>query len=295
VDPEFVQKVQRTAIVGLFADDELMSRLVLKGGNAIDLIYGSAMRSSLDLDFSIEGEFDSLDALEASLRRSLEAAFAEIGYVVFDLKVENQPPKISEDLKDFWGGYLATFKLIDLDSWLRYQHDLTQARKRAAAVSPTDSRTFRIDISRHEATVGKVARHLEGYTIFVYSPSMIAAEKLRALCQHLPEYSAIIRRTHAPARRGRDFVDIYELCRLHYVRFDSPEFAATVERMFAAKRVPLRFLTLVGRDRDHHRLDFDKIKDTVRPDFDVKPFDEYVDFVVAQCELLKPLWEVEPP
>ena len=46
---------------------------------------------------------------------------------------------------------------------------------------------------------------LDDYTIYVYSPTMIAIEKLRAICQQMPEY-ALQRR---PSARARDFYDIY--------------------------------------------------------------------------------------
>ena len=52
-----LREIRRLAIIGMFSDDDLMETLVLKGGNALDIVYEVAQRASLDLDFSIEGSF----------------------------------------------------------------------------------------------------------------------------------------------------------------------------------------------------------------------------------------------
>lgn len=53
------------AITALFSNDDLLDRIVLKGGNAMSLVHGLTERSSLDLDFSMEEDFADLDtALE---------------------------------------------------------------------------------------------------------------------------------------------------------------------------------------------------------------------------------------
>ena len=43
---EFTE-IRRLTIIGLFSDDTLFEQLVLKGGNAISLIYGVGGRASL--------------------------------------------------------------------------------------------------------------------------------------------------------------------------------------------------------------------------------------------------------
>lgn len=54
---EFLQRVRTLVVVAMFSDDVLMRRLVLKGGNLMDLVYDISARSSLDVDFSIDGDF----------------------------------------------------------------------------------------------------------------------------------------------------------------------------------------------------------------------------------------------
>ncbi len=73
LDIEKLKEIKRTAIIALFSDDDLMDSLVLKGGNALDIVYGIAQRASLDLDFSIDKEFDKseLSRIDAKIARVL--------------------------------------------------------------------------------------------------------------------------------------------------------------------------------------------------------------------------------
>ena len=45
-----LDRIKRLAIVAMFSDDGLMEKLVLKGGNLLDLVYGISTRASLDVD-----------------------------------------------------------------------------------------------------------------------------------------------------------------------------------------------------------------------------------------------------
>ena len=69
---------------------------------------------------------------------------------------------------------------------------------------------FTIDISRYEYTEGK-DQDLSGYRIFVYSPEMMVAEKLRAICQQMSEYGPVVKRNRAGGARARQFLDIHTL------------------------------------------------------------------------------------
>ena len=51
VDLDRIEKIKRLAIIAMFSDDDLMERLVLKGGNALDIVYEIGSRASMDLDF----------------------------------------------------------------------------------------------------------------------------------------------------------------------------------------------------------------------------------------------------
>jgi len=48
-----IDKIKKLVIIALVSDDYLMEQLVLKGGNAIDLVYQISGRASVDLDYSV--------------------------------------------------------------------------------------------------------------------------------------------------------------------------------------------------------------------------------------------------
>ena len=85
---EHLDKIKRLAIIAMFSDDDLMDQLVLKGGNALDVVYNVTPRASLDLDFSIPTEFkpSELSYIQSRIKSILEEVFNENGYNVFDLR-----------------------------------------------------------------------------------------------------------------------------------------------------------------------------------------------------------------
>src|SRR5690242_7297747 len=110
------QKIKKLVIIAMFSDDVLMERLVLKGGNALDLIHHISARASVDVDLSINDDFTSeeLLALRGRIEKALRDTFRPEGYQAFDIKLEEQPEGLTADLKDFWGGYSVEFKLVEL-------------------------------------------------------------------------------------------------------------------------------------------------------------------------------------
>ena len=63
-DEHVLLGIRKTIIIAIASDDVLMERLVLKGGNALDIIYQLSDRSSLDLDFSMANDVGSAEELE---------------------------------------------------------------------------------------------------------------------------------------------------------------------------------------------------------------------------------------
>ena len=53
--------IRRIAITAVFSDDCLFERVVLKGGSALSIALGLSGRTSMDLDFSIENDFENPD------------------------------------------------------------------------------------------------------------------------------------------------------------------------------------------------------------------------------------------
>jgi predicted nucleotidyltransferase component of viral defense system len=88
----------------MFADDVLMNRLVLKGGNALDIIHKLGTRTSLDIDLSMPGDFDPED-LQRRIVQSLKDRFDSAGFVVFDDRFLERPEVKREGQPPHWGGY----------------------------------------------------------------------------------------------------------------------------------------------------------------------------------------------
>ncbi len=107
-----LEKIKKIALVAMFSDDDLMEQLVLKGGNAMDLVHHVNARASVDLDFSMSDDFKVAADAKTSIQRAMERTFELEGYFAFDIAMNVRPGKMKEELAQFWGGYLVEFKLI---------------------------------------------------------------------------------------------------------------------------------------------------------------------------------------
>jgi hypothetical protein len=107
-----LQNIRRIIITAVYSDDLLLDKLVLKGGNALNLIHGIGSRTSLDVDFSMEEDFADVEEAKRRLFRALKDRFDSHGYVVFDETLQLQPPQPPAG-HPWWGGYRVEFKLIE--------------------------------------------------------------------------------------------------------------------------------------------------------------------------------------
>jgi hypothetical protein len=105
VDLEKLNRIKRLAIVALFSDDDLMDCLVLKGGNALDIVYDIADRASLDLDFSTDRSFrpEEVQVLGQKIRTVLSETFRAQGFEAFDIRFKEVPESPAAAQPDFWG------------------------------------------------------------------------------------------------------------------------------------------------------------------------------------------------
>ena len=294
MDLELLARLKRLAIIAMFSDDELMDLLVLKGGNLLDAIYAVADRSSMDLDFSMEGDFsqEDLGHVEEKIRKALVDTFNVEGFTVFDVRFMVRPKKgLSHDLMDFWGGYRVEFKVIETSKYKTLHHDQRSLRMAAISLGKSHEKKFLIDISKFEFCASKREVDLEeGYTIYVYTPEMIVFEKVRAICQQMPEYEEIIPNVGKSAR-ARDFFDIYTIMQWCEIDFLMQENVELVRNIFDAKRVSLKLIARIPEYREFHRPDFASLKDTIKAGLEVKDFDFYFDYVVGKLAPLKAFWE----
>lgn len=301
-DERVLLDIRRTIIIAIASDEVLMERLVLKGGNALDIVYQLSERSSLDIDFSmaddVSGEAELQD-MRARMFHALRERFDALGYHVFaEALVERPRPRPGEREGagiTVWGGYNAQFKLIsktaditlrqDLVARLRKkgenrpptEAELLESRSRQAQVTGAGSeRVFTIEISKFEYTTGKVLRTLDAFDCYVYTPAMIAAEKLRAICQQLPAYTE----RKNPTPRPRDFFDIHAIAVGADCDLAASEHHDLIRHMFVTKRVPLELLDVIGGPevRAFHGQQWIAVTNAVRRP--TEAFDVYFDFVV---------------
>jgi len=287
VDLDRIEQIKRLAIVAMFSDDELMEMLVLKGGNALDIVYGVAQRASLDLDFSIPTKFESNDIgmIESKMKKALTKLFHENGYTVFDIKFREQPEDTDPRIPPFWGDYRLEFKIIETKQFEELSDDQQSLRVNAIDVGSGSQKTYRIEISKWEYCKPKRRTELEDYTIYVYTPEMIVMEKLRAICQQMPEYSKFIGKSYRTAR-ARDFFDIYTTIEYFAIDLTTTENLQLLRDVFLAKQVHVDLITKIRNYREYHRPDFAVVESTVKRHIKLKNFDFYFDYVVNECAVL---------
>jgi hypothetical protein len=275
-----LEQIKKLAVTAMFSDDELMDQLVLKGGNAMALIHKLTSRESVDLDFSMRHDFpDGTEAVQDRIELALQRTFRPAGCEPFDFRMEEKPAEVSPDLAGFWGGYGIEFKLVPSAQFSALKNDLPKLRNAALGIG--QGRKFFIDISRFEYVDDKESTELDGYRIYVYSPLMIACEKLRAICQQMNEYASVVKRDNRPgSQRARDFLDIHTLVEGLALDMLSPKALNITRQMFELKHVELDWLGNINNYREFHRQGFPSVRATVSREFDLQEFDFYVDYVV---------------
>jgi len=290
MEPLSIEEIKKLTVIGLFSNDSLMAQLVLKGGNLLDLVYGISTRPSKDIDLSLRTEFEDVDQARRDIQDGLSGTFREHGYLVFDVKLQEEPRQVSGDTHSFWGGYKAEFKLLPDESAGLLESDPHRARREAAVAQGQQGRRFPIQISKYEYCDGAVEEELDGFTIIVYSPSMLTSEKLRAICQQMPECRRLVGGRSRP--RGRDFLDLHAVIEHFRIDFADDSFQQTVQGVFGVKEVPLRLLGQIQSEsvKEFHRDDFENIAETIRPGEAIQNYEFYWRFLVDRVALLKTLW-----
>lgn len=146
-------------------------------------------------------------------------------------------------------------------------------------------------MSRSEYCVGAGEQDIgDGFAVRVYTPAMIAVEKLRSICQQMNEYK------HSPKRkaRGRDFYDIHAVVSEADVNLASSTYAELIRAVFTAKDVPLRLLSLIEGELGFHEGEWDDVRDSIPPGRPSE-FRFYAEFVVQIVKQLEPLWMEDTP
>lgn len=292
---EFLEELRKLTIISLFSDDELMDILVLKGGNALELAYQMNARASIDIDVSMEKDFEdaglTITQVQEKLSASLDQTFWENGYKMFDMKLEEQPRKKHPAQAATWGGYRVAFKVITKEQFERIgQENVEQLRRESIPVSE-GKKIIKIDISKYEFVAPSEETDFHDFIIRIYSPRMIVFEKLRAICQQMKEYASANHTSRSP--RPRDFYDIYMIITHLDPSLDFQEHAnqEMIKAFFHIKDVPLHLLgNILNEDvRQFHEQQYEDLQDTAKGD--IQPFQFYYDFVVEKVRQLHHLWQ----
>ena len=134
--PISLEEVRRRILIAMFSDDELMDALVLKGGNALALIYDVGQRASVDMDFSMQAAFSDLADAERRIFNTLRQEFGSIGYVVFDESLTAKPSQPGANQPEWWGGYMVEFKLAERALFEKLSGDVDALRRQSEVLGP---------------------------------------------------------------------------------------------------------------------------------------------------------------
>ena len=286
LDISQINFIKKLVVIGLVSDDNLMETLVLKGGNAMALAYGMGTRSSLDLDFSMGSDFkEDFETIKARIKGTLTRTFFENNYHLFDFGFRLKPKSIKEEVKDFWGGYEVEFKVISRQNYEKFSGNEDKIRRNAIPIDKTNSPIVSIDISKFEYVEDRQIMEIDGYRYYVYSLNMIVLEKLRAICQQLPQYSDIIK-SRTQRGRSKDFYDIYTLLTHFQIDIETDNFKELLKFVFMAKNVPLDYIKEIKNSKEIHEESFLSLKDTISATEkeQIQDFSFYFDFVIETFE-----------
>lgn len=272
-----LDRIKKLTLRALMSDETLMHSLVLKGGNALHLVYEITNRGSIDIDFSVEREFtkQEFQKMPKWMDYILNRTFRDDGLFVFDVKFGEKPK--SGSIPE-WKGYFLEFKVIENS---RVDEDIDKMRRHAIKLND-QSPVYVVDISAYEYVEGATTKEMDGVILRVYTLEMILFEKLRALCQTMPEYKEIVT-TARQKYRARDIYDIYLIHNNRPLNLD-PDL---LKEIFKAKQVPLEFLKNLGSLREYNRENWETVKATISETDQVllKEYDYYFDRVL---EIVKP-------
>ncbi|RKH66283.1 hypothetical protein D7X96_21795 [Corallococcus interemptor] len=304
LDKASLLRTGELVVSAIASDEELFDKLVLKGGNALQLIHKIGARASIDYDFSMQDDVEDSAWLAARLERAVQRHFELEGYRVLDFKFTPRPARrpIVGQTNPRWGGYNATFKYMSAEDWAAAEgvgsqrfmkgqraalahgdgarHDPTSEADEALTYRRNIGKKVEVEISKYEYTEGKQEVEVDGYPVYVYTLPMIAAEKLRAICQQMAAHG----QRRNPAPRPRDFYDIHACVQSGQV--DLTQHLATVRGMFAAKEVPLSLLNHIPEYRSFHANAWGEVVSTVTGE-KLEFFDHYFDFVLNEVARLQ--------
>lgn len=277
-----ISEIKSLILHALFLDDHLSELLVLKGGSALE-IYKLSGRSSLDLDFSLSKILKTItnEDLKQMFYSAFNKYFKDKGFSIFSFKFESKPHS-ANDLNCL--GYKILFKFLPTDIFDTVSSSGKNSDKRLHQefikfAGRHD--VIQIELSKHEFCKTHDRKNLDdGLVIYIYTPEMILIEKLRAICQQMPEYEFRKR----SSSRAKDFFDIYLLdnkynIKERFIAYDQSLIKLTKD-IFSIKKVDLSLIGKIDKCKSSHESSFQDLKDTVSNKENLESFDFYFDYVV---------------
>lgn len=134
-------------------------------------------------------------------------------------------------------------------------------RKQTLVVLPDGGKKFFVDISKYEHFETTV-RNIDGFQVQTYTLKTIVFEKLRALCQQMPEY-----RQERPAKEPRtaDLWDIFMISERNPLAFTAND-RGFLENVFRAKAVPIDLAYQIGARREIYQRNQERLLATLTRD-----------------------------
>lgn len=280
---QIIRQIKGIVIRAMITDDDIMDAIALKGGSAIEEFYNinNKARASIDIDFSLTEDFPLFEAVKEKVHQHLEHEFAKSPYRMLDFDFYPNPKIIKDKMRS---GYKIEFKVVSEAVFNRMPADLKKLRKYSITIDT--GKTFKVEISSYEYCEGAEYKTFDDYDIKVYTPQMIACEKLRAICQQTREYKLLINSQRPPSARARDFYDIHYLLTHFDIDFSSDNIRQMLIAMFDQKQVPLQLIFHIKDYYDQHVLDEASLISTVSGAH-YKGFRFYFDFVVEEAAKLQ--------
>ncbi len=280
-------EARKLILRALYNDEWLYKQIILKGGNALSMIYGVGMRTSLDLDFSISQDFTNIEEVSNRIEKALIRIFKEQKIMVFDYSFNAKP---KESKNDWWGGYRAEFKLVSESLAKDLKYKTENLRRQALPVDiGSQKRIYSIEISKYEYIGDYKIEKYDGMNILVYSPLLLAIEKLRALFQQHPDYKQIS--ANAKRSRSRDLYDIWAIC--DHFAIDLVAHLEVVKTVFDAKKVSMELLKDLDTVSSLHKTSWADVELSVTGE--IEDYDFYFDYVNKSAKELYTKWKINPP
>lgn len=285
-----ISEIRNLVLQAIYLNDPLSSIMVLKGGSALSL-QNLTRRESFDLDFSLLELTLQPDELSHLFKTAVEDFFEEKNFHVFNFTFSEKPRKPIPSQPQDWGGYHLSFKFITNEEYDKLlettkPNSLSNAMGIAFRNMIGTHEAVKIELSKREYCLGYGTQEIDGIEIKLYTPEMIVIEKLRALCQQMPEYT----QRSTKAQRARDFFDIYTVNHGYQITRCMPNkipyLRDLLHNIFAIKEVPIELLKNIEQSREFHRADFQSVTEVVHHEERrfLRDYDFYVDEVIPIAE-----------